>query len=161
MSTLTKAITLTLLAGCLAGAHGTGAEPPRGLQPHLLAISVGSLHDAIAWYEDIAGLRLVERKAYPDQHLELAFLESRGGFRLELVQLEGSISPGRCADVSNPATLRGPGKFAFQVDDLREIVSALDKRGAAIFRDFRGSSPPNIIVKDADGNWIQFFQRRR
>jgi hypothetical protein len=66
--------------------------------------------------------------------------------------------------VANPAALRGFGKYAFQVDDLGGVVSAFKRHGTAVLHDFSTDPKPSdrsIIIKDNDGNWLQFFQRPR
>jgi len=124
-----------------------------------VAISVANLDESIAWYEKALGLRTSDRRSFPEHGLKVAFLESEG-FRLELVELKGSASPGSCADVTNPA-LRGFGKFAFQVDDLAALAGRFQTMGIGILRDFRSAPEArnrSIIIKDNDGNWLQFFQ---
>jgi len=156
---VSSVVSAMLLAFGMSGS-GEGAEPPSGLRPYLVAVSVANLDASVAWYANVLGLRVAERKAFPDQGLRVAFLESEG-FRLELVELKGSVSPSTCTDVSNPASLRGVGKVAFRVDDLKETVAQLQKRGAVLFRDFRDPATPkrgSVIIKDPDGNWVQFFQ---
>jgi len=136
------------------------SEPPRGLRPYLVAISVANLDESVAWYEKALGLRTADRKSFPEQGLKVAFLESEG-FRLELVELKGSVSPGSCTDVTNPAALRGFGKYAFQVDDLAELANRFRAKGIGILRDFRSAPEArgrSIIIKDNEGNWLQFFQ---
>ena len=162
-----KPICALALSLALAGGLAMSAESPeplKGMRPYLVAISVKSLDESAAWYSGVLGLRLVEKKDFPDHGLSIALLESEG-FRLELVQLKGSVASIDCApDPSNPASLQGVGKYAFQVDDLSDVVSTLKKRGAQIFRSFSDAAKPretSVIIKDNDGNWIQFFQRPR
>ncbi len=145
----------------VASAGAERSAVPRGMRPYLVAISVADVDASVAWYERVLGLSLVERKAFAQQGIRVAFLKS-DGFRLELVELKNSINPATCADVSNPAALRGFGKFAFQVDDLAEVVKSLERHGVGILHDFRSaeaSAERSIIVKDVDGNWLEFFQR--
>jgi catechol 2,3-dioxygenase-like lactoylglutathione lyase family enzyme len=152
---------VALVFGVSGWALADTREPPRGLRPYLVAVSVASLEESTAWYQRVLGLRIVEKKDFPQQGLKIAFLESQG-FRLELVDLKGSVSAGSCADVSNPAALRGFGKYAFQVDALEDVVVSLQKSGVAILHDFRKSATAgdqSVIIKDPDGNWLQFFQR--
>lgn len=156
---------------CITGALALNAAliaaaappPPRGLRPYLVAVSVANLEASAGWYEDVLGLRVVDKKAFPESGIKIALLEA-DGFRLELVELRGSVSPSTCTDVSNPAALRGFGKYAFQIDDLAEFVKGLERRGVAILHDAR-SAPKDgersVIIKDNDGNWLQFFQRPR
>ncbi len=156
------ALALSLaLAGGLA-MSASSPEPLKGMRPYLVALSVKSLDESAAWYGGVLGLRLAEKKDFPDNGLSIAILESEG-FRLELVELKGSkAAADLLTDATNPASLRGFGKLAFQVDDLAETVAELKMRGAAVFRDFTDPAKPgsgSVIIKDNDGNWIQFFQR--
>ena len=156
---MNSVVAAMLLAFSMSGC-GEGVEPLRGMRPYLVAVSVADLEESVTWYANVLGLRIAERKTFPDQGLRMAFLESEG-FRLELVELKGSVSPGSCTDMSNPASMRGVGKVAFQVDDLKQAVAQLQKRGGVLFRDFRNPATPkrgSVIIKDPDGNWVQFFQ---
>jgi catechol 2,3-dioxygenase-like lactoylglutathione lyase family enzyme len=157
-----------LACGCLAAAVAAVASPaekieaPAGLRPYLVALSVGDIDAAAAWYVRVLGLRIADRKDFPAQGLKVAFLEA-DAFRLELVELKGSVSPGSCVNVTNPASLRGFGKYAFQVDDVESLVGRLRKAEVSILHDFRSAADPSersIIVKDNEGNWLQFFERK-
>ena len=140
------------------------ADPPavpRGFRPYLVAISVASVDASATWYQETLGLELVEKKAFDEQGIKVAFLKS-DGFRLELVELKKSVNPATCTDTSNPAALRGYSKVAFQVDDLGEVVRRLGQHGVSILHDSRSAplaDDRSVIVKDGDGNWLQFFQR--
>lgn len=70
---------------------------------------------------------------FPDHMLRIAILE-RNGFRLEIIQTEGSQSPAR--------RLKEKG-VRFQLEPLKD-----EKNGSKSF-----------IVLDPDGNWIQLTQR--
>lgn len=150
------------VALCVVGA--VSADPPavpRGMTPYLVAISVASVDAAATWYQETLGLQLIEKKAFDEQGITVAVLKS-DGFRLELVELKNSVNSASCADTSNPAALRGFSKVAFQVDDLGEVVQRLGRRGVSILHDFRSAplaDDRSVIVKDGDGNWLQFFQR--
>jgi catechol 2,3-dioxygenase-like lactoylglutathione lyase family enzyme len=156
------ASTSMALAVCGVGWAAEGPAPLAGMRPYLVAISVRSLEQSVAWYEKVLDLHLVEKKAFPDQGLAIAFLESEG-FRLELIELRGSVGRAGCVkDPSNPATLQGIGKYAFVVDHLDEVATTLVQRGAKIYFDTRKDPEPSersVIIQDNDGNWIQFFQR--
>jgi lactoylglutathione lyase len=146
-----------LMLGAATSAKTT--DPFRGMRPYLVAISVEHLDHSIAWYSNALGLRLVRRMGSPKEEIEVAFLECEG-FRLELVELKGSVRPDLVS--GNPASVRGIGKFAFQVDDLDGTVGELGRRGVSLANEFRDSATgkrSSVIVKDPDGNWVQFFQR--
>jgi catechol 2,3-dioxygenase-like lactoylglutathione lyase family enzyme len=134
----------------------------KGLAPYLVAISVKNVDDSASWYRRVMDLRLVDAKSFPDRGLRIAFLES-DAFRLELVELRDSVSPAKFApDPTNPASVQGVGKYAFRVDHLDEVVASLNATATPIFLDFTKApvaTDRSVIVRDNDGNWIQFFQR--
>jgi hypothetical protein len=69
---------------------------------------------------------------------------------------QGSVEPASCVpDLGNPASLQRVGKFAFLVDDLTEVRATLKQRDIPILL----ASDDSVIVKDNDGNWVQFFQQ--
>jgi catechol 2,3-dioxygenase-like lactoylglutathione lyase family enzyme len=156
-----------LIVGAVVIAVGSSVAPgpsaPAGMRLATIAISVRSLDASVAWYEGVLGLRLADRKQFPEQGLSVALLES-SGLRLELVELKGSVSPGSCTDVSNPASLRGVGKYGFEVADLDATVALLIKRGATIAHDSRAARAPDsrsVIIKDNDGNWLELAEEPR
>ncbi len=63
---------------------------------------------------------------------------------------------------SNPASVQGVGKYAFRVVRLEDVVAGLKMSNTPLYLDFTKAPEPrdrNVIIKDNDGNWIQFFQR--
>lgn len=152
------------LVGALGVVGVVSADPsavPRGMRPYLVAISVASVDASATWYQETLGLQLVEKKTFDEQGIKVALLKS-DGFRLELVELKNSVNPASCADTSNPSALRGFSKVAFQVDDLGDVVQRLGQHGVSILHDFRSAplaDDRSVIVKDGDGNWLQFVQR--
>ncbi len=154
-------LSLVVALGVVGAVSADPSAVPRGMRPYLVAISVASVDASATWYQETLGLQLVEKKTFDEQGIKVALLKS-DGFRLELVELKNSVNPASCADTSNPAALRGFSKAAFQVDDLGEVVQRLGQHGVSILHDFRSAplaDDRSVIVKDGDGNWLQFIQR--
>ena len=110
---------LAVVLGVLGTVSAGPSSVPRGMRPYLVAISVASVDASATWYQETLGLQLVEKKAFDEQGIKVAFLRS-DGFRLELVELKHSVNPASCTDTSNPAALRGFSKVAFQVRGVVE-----------------------------------------
>jgi catechol 2,3-dioxygenase-like lactoylglutathione lyase family enzyme len=145
---------ISLIFGC---AHN--APRHDGFAPALVAISVRDLASAESWYGRNAGFVVTREIPLPDAHMTIAIL-SRGGFDLELVQLDGSVSPASVVPGDNPARLRGFGKLAFRVDAVDAVAARLKANGVRFQmqpRDNPADGSRSFIVLDDDGNWIQFI----
>jgi catechol 2,3-dioxygenase-like lactoylglutathione lyase family enzyme len=128
--------------------------------PALVALSVGDIKASERWYERNAGFALKWERPFPDLHLTIALLEQRGGFQLELVQLDGSATPATLVPGTNPARIRGFGKLAFRVSDVDGHAARLRANGVTFQlepRDDRDEGTRSFIVLDNEGNWIQFI----
>lgn len=136
---------------------------PEALRPSLTAISVPKLDESVRWYVDTLGFALVTQSAFPDHHLRLAILE-RDGFRLELVELEGSQPPAKLVPgVDNPAMIQGFGKVAFTVGDFDAWLARVRRAGVRFQLEPRTSPEDgsrSFIILDNNGNWLQFRSAR-
>lgn len=138
------------------------APSPVIARPFLVALSVGDLDRSIGWYGRHLGFKLIERRRFEDYHLSLAFMEA-GGFRLELVQLDGS-KPRRTAqpDPDNSASLQGLAKLGFMVDDPDAVVAAMKDAGTPVVVAPQSDVERGLrsaIVADPDGNAVQLFRK--
>jgi catechol 2,3-dioxygenase-like lactoylglutathione lyase family enzyme len=130
-------------------------------RPHLVALSVADLDETLQWYVDKLGFTLKSRRDFPDHGISIAIV-NRAGFQVELVKVAGSIPASRVLpDRSNPASLQGFGKIAFEVEDLEFWAADLRASGVKFHlpptRNAEDQST-SFIVLDNEGNWLQFIE---
>jgi catechol 2,3-dioxygenase-like lactoylglutathione lyase family enzyme len=153
--------TLAILLSTLAA-----AKEPAAFEPRLVALSVANLDETISWYQENLGFKLRDRKDFPQASLRIAFLELQG-FELELVEKRKSVSLAAIQkaipEADDQAKMQGIVKLAFSVADARELAAQMKRRGV---RFEMGLTPSNrepgvifFIVRDNNGNWLQFFSR--
>ena len=158
MRTTIRALFIVLLLS-------TAAAVP-AIEPRLVALSVADLDATISWYQDNLGFRLKERKDFPQASLRIAFMESNG-FELEMVEDKKSVPLAaiqkQLPSADDQAKLQGFVKLAFTVDDLTGLASRMKSNGVRFQMGLTKSSrEPGVtffIVRDNDGNWLQFFGR--
>lgn len=155
----------TLLLACftlfaaLPSAVATDPARQETIRPYLASLSVPDIDASAAWYSENLGFKVVKKMDFPDYKLRITLLD-RDGFRLELVQLGGSVPPAKVLPEwgSNPALLHGFGKLAFQVADVDAWAGRLKEKGIKFQiepRDNAEDGTRSFIVLDRDGNWIQ------
>ena len=155
----------TILALFVVLLLSTAAAVP-AIEPRLVALSVADLDATISWYQDNLGFRLKERKDFPQASLRIAFMESNG-FELEVVEDKKSVPLAaiqkQLPSADDQAKLQGFVKLAFTVDDLTGLASRMKSNGVRFQMGLTKSSrEPGVtffIVRDNDGNWLQFFGR--
>ncbi len=154
---------LALLAPVLLSAQEPKSAAEFRPEPALLAIQVGNLDAAIAWYRDNLGFVERTRKEMPEYGMKISFLEVPG-FELELVENREGVSREELLRLRpKGAEVRGFAKFAFRVNDIVTFAKRLQESGVKILFTLRDSNDPGrpnrrwFIVADPDGNWVQFF----
>lgn len=131
---------------------------PNNARPFLIAVQVDSLDRSIAWYRDILGFTLHDKKEFPDYGLKIAMMKS-GDFELELVDNVKSQNKSDALKKLHADEITGFAKIAFRVDDVSAKHKELKAKGAEFKVELRESNinPKEkfFIVGDADGNWVQ------
>ena len=119
------------------------------------AISVADLGAASQWYAEKFSLKVV--MASPKTENPAAVVLEGNGLTVELIRHSGSKP--RTGD---PVLTQGFVKAGVVVDDFDATVSTLRSKGVSIaYGPFpaRAGQRANVIVRDLEGNLIQFFGR--
>jgi catechol 2,3-dioxygenase-like lactoylglutathione lyase family enzyme len=117
------------------------------------AVSVSDIEASSRWYAEKLGLRVVMH--LPRENGASVTVLEGGGLTVELVQLDKASPAGRSSEL-----VHGIFKSGVVVHDFEQVLSQLKARGVSIaFGPFppRGNIKSNFIIRDNDGNLIQFF----
>jgi catechol 2,3-dioxygenase-like lactoylglutathione lyase family enzyme len=117
------------------------------------AVSVADIEASTRWYAEKLGMR-VTLHLPKDGKASVTVLEG-GRLTVELIQHDDATPAGRA-----PELVRGIFKSGIVVDDLEVVLAQLKARGVPIaFGPFpaRGNIRSNLIIRDNEGNLIQFF----
>ena len=158
MRLLVKSLCLSVLL--------TAASVAGTVEPRLVALSVASLDDTIRWYQQNLGFKLKEQKDFPQASLRIAFLEL-DGFELELVEDRKSVSfaaiQSALPQADDRSKVQGMVKLAFTVENLEALAARMKDNGVkfqmGLTKSNRESGVSFFIVRDNNGNWLQFFSR--
>ena len=132
-------------------------------------VVVADLEEAIAFYTDVLGLRLLDRRerdggpisqvlGYHDTHIMVADVAAPDGRVIELVHYVKPAAGGPC---SEERSILGAGHIAFNVSDMKTTFAHLISKGA------RQLNPPVEVVpgklvcylQDPFGNWLELIQQ--
>jgi lactoylglutathione lyase len=127
---------------------------------HHVGISVADLDSARDWYERALGLETEFPFELPG--LRGAMMRSPEGYRVELLEREGSADGLKGALPNDALLTRGYGHFALEVKDLDSVHARLLAEGASPVWDPRPSPEPGVrmaFVHDPEGNLIELLER--
>lgn len=143
---------LLLFASRVVAQSGGPAFTAQGA---FVAIVVTDLDASLRWYESNLGLHLLKRGKSPRVAAETAVLDGHNLF-VELIHHEGKALP----RIDNEAPLPRLIKAGVIVPqkDFDAVAAYLQKHGieAGVFED-KEMGVRTFLVKDNDGNLIQFF----
>jgi catechol 2,3-dioxygenase-like lactoylglutathione lyase family enzyme len=122
-------------------------------------MSVGDIQASVRWYSEKLGMTVVMEQ--PRQAgAAVAILEGRG-LIVELVEQEGAVSLKEVTPkIENRMLVHGIVKAGAILENYDDELAAFKKRGVEIaFGPYPGkeNQRPNVIIRDNDGNLIQFF----
>lgn len=128
---------------------------------HTVAISVANLDQSMDWYEKNLGLRLIQRRGFPEHQVFTAIMGGVG-FQLELIQNTGSRPISQFLEhPSQPTLLQGFKKVVIQTKELIPLYDLLKQNGVTfVYPDIQET--PEIwgkwfMIEDTDGNIFQFI----
>lgn len=138
-----------------------GASSPLFTAIDHVGVAVADLDEAIAYYQDVLGMRLVHEESNPEQGVREAMMAV--GDSGSCVQLLAPLTPdspiGRFLDRSGP----GLQQVAYRVDDIEAVSAVLRDRGLRLLYDAprRGTAGARINFvhpKDAGGVLLELVQ---
>ena len=143
----------------VAAAMNPEPGPLASARGAFIALSVPDADAAAAWYSEKLGLKVVMRPAEQGGVQMIAL--SGGGLMVELIEQRGS-SPMRqiAPQIAHDTMVHGLFKAGVIVDDWEGLVAGLKARGVPIaIGPFPASAEQraNLIIRDNNGNYIQFF----
>jgi catechol 2,3-dioxygenase-like lactoylglutathione lyase family enzyme len=160
---------ISIAFSALAQSSGTTNERlSKSIKPSLIAISVANVDETANWYQDNLGFVVKEKKNFPQHSLRIAFLELNG-FEIELVEDKKSVSLAaiqkHLPEADDETKIQGFVKLAFTVEDVEALAIRLKSKGVRFQMDLtksnRKEGERSFIVRDNNGNWIQFFGKSK
>ncbi len=128
---------------------------------HHVAISVPSVEESIAWYEEMLGFEVVNRAHIPGLDVEVQVVHMQGpGFLLELFQVEGAATlPESRSHPNTDFRTHGVKHFALEVPDAGDFVEELVAKGVRLVHVAEVDGTYGAFILDNSGNLIEIFQR--
>jgi methylmalonyl-CoA/ethylmalonyl-CoA epimerase len=130
-----------------------------------VGIAVADLDDAIAWYDQTFGLRVVHQEVNEEQGVREAMLQVSDDVAATQVQLLAPLRPD--SPIGRFLERAGPGiqQLAYRVDDIDAASAALRERGVELLydqaRSGTGGSRVNFIhPRDAGGVLVELVEPR-
>lgn len=125
---------------------------------HHCAISVPSVEESIAWYEEMLGFSVVWRTTIPGLDVQLVQMTG-AGFIVELFEVPAAtaLPEGR----SHPNTdfkTHGVKHFALGVSDARKFVDELRSKGVRVVHVAEFEGTYGAFILDNAGNLIEIWQ---
>jgi catechol 2,3-dioxygenase-like lactoylglutathione lyase family enzyme len=123
---------------------------------HFTALSVADLESTARWYQDLFGLT-VRLDQQADSNLRVRVLEATN-LTVELI-VDRRARPKPARESGEIAIEHGFIKAGFFVSDINATIAALRAHGVTLEGQWLDSKPRNVIIRDPDGNAIQFFEQ--
>jgi catechol 2,3-dioxygenase-like lactoylglutathione lyase family enzyme len=152
-----------LLFAASAPAHPQAASPEPAFTARgaFFAVSVRDLDASAAWYGEKLGLKVTMQ--VPKRDGTAMRLLQGGGLTVELIEDDAAVPLKVAAPaIEHDYRVHGIFKAGLFVEDWDRLVATLRQRGVEIaIGPFppRPDQPANLIVRDNEGNPIQFFGR--
>jgi catechol 2,3-dioxygenase-like lactoylglutathione lyase family enzyme len=153
---------LSMLLFVVAFAATPSAAPLAEARGAFFALSVPDADAAAGWYQEKLGLEVIMRP--PESNGTQVLILAGGGLMIELIEQRGATSLKQLApQVQHDTMVHGVFKAGVIVDNWDGLVAGLKARGVPIaIGPFPASAEQraNLIIRDGDGNYIQFIDSR-
>jgi catechol 2,3-dioxygenase-like lactoylglutathione lyase family enzyme len=130
-------------------------------QFHHCALVVADLEASLNWYQDKLDFIPESRFYLPEAQLDITYLVSPGGFRLELLaRRQAGIEANETA---SPPNLISPGRMhiCFEVEAIEAAAETLRAREVAFVQQpktIEAAGVKNFWISDLEGNRIEFME---
>jgi len=128
-------------------------------EPNFSAIIVKDIRVSSDWYKSVFGLKTKTESNDVQNGYQVAIMESED-FLLELMELRGSLTRDELlAGKPGGTQIQGHFKLGFKVENIDTCLKRLAELGIDVPQVWKDkvSGKRNFIIKDPDGNLIQFF----
>jgi lactoylglutathione lyase len=125
-------------------------------------INVADLDRAVAWYQKALELAIEFEFAMPEHQFRGAILISPTGYRIELLERQGSRAGAQGSNPMEAALTRGYGHICLDVENVPAAHAELISAGATDRMLPRPSPEPGVMmafVADVEGNLIELLDR--
>ena len=168
-----KTVLLALLAvaivvtGTMWSKISAAAKPTNPIasqfRVHHVALRVPDLDQAVKWYEDVFGARVIRRSRIPniDPNIEIAMLEINNGFHMELVGNGNSTRPVPApASIAQDYRIEGYKHVGFMVDDLEKVLTHFREKKVDVFYQVtrQDYGVRIVLLRDLNGHIIELYQ---
>jgi len=135
----------------------------QSIKPYSVGIFVSDIDKSSRWYAKVFDMKLTKELSFPEyDSLKINFLEGND-FRIEMIEKKTAFSITEYVrDYNlNDKPLIGFFKIAFLVPDIQMVYDRLKAFDVVVLYEITKDSQFNskfFIIKDLDGNVIQFIQ---
>ena len=148
-----------VLAACGIVGGSKTESPAINVSGAFFALSVVDMNQSVKWYSEKLGMKIVMQLPKQDK-MAVTVLEG-DGLIVELIQNDDSLPLGKVAPaLKDRALIQGSFKTGIIVNDFDRTLSELKARNVDIAYGpypARAGQRANVIIKDNEGNLIQFF----
>jgi len=135
----------------------------QSIKPYTVGIFVSDIDKSSRWYAKVFDMKLTKELSFPEyDSLKINFLEGND-FRIEMIEKNTAFSITEyVSDYNlNDKPLIGFFKIAFLVPDIQRIYDQLKTFNVEVLYEITEDTQFDskfFIIKDLDGNLIQFIQ---
>ncbi len=129
-------------------------------KPYFSAMVVKNVDSASRWYSAVFGLKVTKEINDSPNVNHVIILESPA-WLLELLQLKGAVERNSILqDKPRGTQIQGHFKTGFKVTDMDDCLKRLAWLSIIPDRIYTDDATKkrNFLLKDPDGNWLQFFE---
>ena len=150
------------LSLCVVSIQGYAQEKKvPDLDPNFTAIIVTDIDISSAWYTEILGYDVVDKREVSEIGLKQSNLK-RGNAHIELIELDSALLPHKVIPNHNPKTkLIGLFKIGFLVSEFDRFIDHINKNKVKLHGNIvtdKATGKRMVIIMDPDHNRIQIFE---